>query len=209
VLVPELTVQDPAAAARVLGAFGFASSDGLWCLGSQAVSLRSGSPRGHGRIDHVALSVPDIDAAVATLAARGVALADVTPKGPEFIPEFWDDGLRFVYFSGPEGARIELCQRVSGGAAEVGHDHIGIPCQDLPAMQAFFLAQGATLIAAVELSRPEGMIPVRFLRIAGGVVELFQPRAAERSIRGLWSRILIPGLAAPVDGPEGLTLAPL
>jgi catechol 2,3-dioxygenase-like lactoylglutathione lyase family enzyme len=209
VLVPELTVTDPTRAARALKSFGFAPDGGLWRLGSQGLRLAEGAPGGHGRIDHLALAVPDIDAALAALSAKGIALADVTPDGPELIPEFWEAGLRFVYLSGPEGARIELCQRVAGAAPAIGHDHIGIPCSDLGAMQGFFEGQGARLIASVELSRPEGTIPVRFLAFQGGVVELFQPPRAGRARAGLWSRLMIPGLAGPVDGPEGLTLAPL
>lgn len=210
-LVPELTVADPDAAATVLTAFGFAPEAGLWQLGSQRVRLVQGQPQGHGRIDHIALTVPDMDAALDRLAARGVALdAGVTPDGPELIPEFWDAGLRFVYLSGPETARIELCQRVTGAAPEIGHDHIGIPCADLPAMQAFFLAQGATLMTAVDLARPEGTVPVRFLAYQDGVIELYQP-AKTRAVagQGLWSRLLVGGLTEAVTGPEGLTLAPL
>jgi catechol 2,3-dioxygenase-like lactoylglutathione lyase family enzyme len=209
VLVPELTVANPTMAAKALESFGFALDAGLWKLGSQALRLVQGAPGGHGRIDHVALTVPDMDKAVARLTAKGIALADVTPKGPELIPEFWDAGLRFVYLSGPEGARIELCQRVTGAAPEMGHDHIGIPCHDLAAMQGFFAGQGARPTAAVDLARPEGVIPVRFLAFHGGVIELFQPPRADRLRAGLWSRLLIPGLPGRVDGPEGLTLAPL
>jgi catechol 2,3-dioxygenase-like lactoylglutathione lyase family enzyme len=209
VLVPELTVASPGEAAKFLENLGFSAGHGLWQLGSQALRLVAGTGRGHGRIDHIALSVPDMDRAVASLAAKGVTLADVTPNGPELIPEFWDGGLRFVYLAGPEGARIELCARVGGAAQEPGHDHIGIPCGDLAAMLGFFEGQGARLTASVDLHRPEGVIPVRFLACHGGMVELFQPPRADRAASGHWSRLLIQGLAGPVQGPEGLTLAPL
>jgi catechol 2,3-dioxygenase-like lactoylglutathione lyase family enzyme len=211
VLVPELSVANPETAATALTAFGFAPQAGLWCLGSQAVRLVQGQPQGHGRIDHVALGVPDMDAALDRLVGRGIALdAGVTPNGPELIPEFWEDGLRFVYLSGPESARIELCQRITGAASAIGQDHVGIPCDDLATVQAFFLGQGATPIAAVDLIRPEGMIPVRFLAFHGGVIELYQPAEARAVAgQGLWSRLLVDGLATVVHGPEGLTLAPL
>jgi catechol 2,3-dioxygenase-like lactoylglutathione lyase family enzyme len=211
VLVPQLTVQNLDQAARMLErVFGFAPDGGLWHRGTQAVRLVAGAPQGHGRIDHIALSVPDMDAAVAGLLAAGATLDPaVTPNGPQLIPEFWGDGLRFVYLSGPATARIELCQRITGAAPEVGHDHIGIPCHDLAAMQAFFEGQGARLTASVDLSRPEGVIPVRFLSFAGGVIELYQPKNAERAADGLWSRLLVAGLPARLDGPEGLILAPL
>jgi catechol 2,3-dioxygenase-like lactoylglutathione lyase family enzyme len=209
VLVPELTLANPGLAATALETLGFASDGGLWRLGSQALRLVGGNPAGHGRIDHVALAVPDLDWALGSLTARGATLADVTPDGPRTIPEFWDDGLRYVYLEGPEGARIELCQRLSGAATAPGQDHIGIPCTDLAAMLAFFQGQGARPVAAVDLARPEGVIPVRFLSFHSGMVELFRPARPARVERGLWSRLLIGGLAAPVAGPEGLALAPL
>ncbi len=210
-LVPELTVLNPDHAADVLvSVFGFVREAGVFRRGSQAVHLVAGQPQGHGRIDHIALTVPDMDAALANLMAAGAALdAEVTPNGAELIPEFWTDGLRFVYLCGPETARIELCQRITGAASDVGHDHIGIPCADLPAMQAFFEGQGATLTAAVDLNRPGGVIPVRFMAYAGGVIELYQPGKAARALHGLWSRLLVPGLPATQEGPEGLILAPL
>lgn len=209
-LVPELTLQDTSTAAKVLASFGFSLQDGLWRLGSQAIRVVQGQAGGHGRIDHIALTVPDMDAALSRLTSAGITLdAGVTPNGAELIPEFWDDGLRFVYLTGPETARIELCQRVTGAPADIGHDHIGIPCNDLAAMQAFFQEQGATLVTSVDLARPEGTIPVRFLAYQGGVIELFQPKTAPRAAQGLWSRLLVAGLGTAVQGPEDLILASL
>lgn len=210
-LVPELVVRDTQAAAAMLaGTFGFAPDGGLMRRGTQALRLVAGPPAGHGRIDHIALAAPDLDEALATLRAAGAMLEpDVTPGGPGLVPEFWDGGLRYVYLSGPEGARIELCQRVNSPAAEVGHDHIGIPCHDLPAMQRFFEGQGAHPLASFSLVRPEGTTPVAFLTFAGGVVELYQPATPARADHGLWSRLLVQDLPAPVAGPEDLILAPL
>jgi len=210
VLVPELTVADPKAAAGLLGRFGFALDAGLWRLGSQALRLVAGTPAGHGRIDHIALAVPDINAALALLTAKDIMLdPDVTPGGPDFIAEFWQDGLHYVYLSGPEGARIELCQRVTGAAMATGHDHIGIACASLAEMQGFFETAGARLVASVDLARPEGIIPVRFLAYEDAMIELYQPHARDRPAPGLWSRLLVQGLATALQGPEGLTLAPL
>lgn len=229
-LVPELVVPDLVPAAAILQRFGFAPDAGLWRLGSQALRLvgdppgdsAGGSPgdlsgdaslgqrRGHGRIDHVALAVPDMDRALAALQAVGLGLdADVTPNGPQLVPEFWGAGLRFVYLAGPEGARIELCERLSGGVTETGQDHVGIPCHDLANVRRFFENLGARPIATFDLERPEGRIPVVFLAFEGGVIELYQPATPARAARGLWSRLLVQGLSAVVEGPEGLHLAPL
>jgi catechol 2,3-dioxygenase-like lactoylglutathione lyase family enzyme len=154
--------------------------------------------------------VPDIDRALAEIQAQGAVLdPGITPEGVGEIAEFWDGGIRYVFLSGPEGARIELCQRKIGPLAQTGHDHVGIPCRDISAMQGFFEAQGAKLMSAVDLVRADGIIPVRFLAFAGGVIELYAPQTAAHPERGLWSRLLVEGLAAKVTGPDGLILAPL
>ncbi len=210
-LVPELVLTRPEEGRDLLQrVFGFRPDGRMLRLGTQALIVTGGAVEGHGRIDHIALAVPDIDAALGQLTRAGAKLDPViTPNGAEVIPEFWDDGIRFVYLSGPQSARIELCQRVTRAAPVTGHDHIGIPCCDLPAMQRFFEGQGAILTAAVELHRPEGVIAVRFLDYAGGVIELFAPATPARASRGLWSLLRISGLGAEVTGPEGLILAPL
>ncbi|MBA3909611.1 MAG: hypothetical protein C0524_06930 [Rhodobacter sp.] len=132
-LAPELPLQDADQAAKALETVvGFARSGGLWHRGDQGQLLVQGQPEGNSRIDHIALTLPDMDAALAGLQAAGTALdPNVTPGGPQFMPEFWEDGLRFVHVSGPEGAH------------------------------------------------------------------------------GLWSRQLVSDLASPLQGPEGLILAPL
>jgi catechol 2,3-dioxygenase-like lactoylglutathione lyase family enzyme len=54
-------------------------------------------------LEHIGLTVPDIDAAVDDLARRGIALVSgITELRP---------GLRIAFFDGPDGVRIELLQR--------------------------------------------------------------------------------------------------
>lgn len=212
-VVPELCLTDPEAGIEFLcRVFGFAATGATLTLGSQRLRVaRAEGQARHGRIDHIALAVPDIDAALARFLAAGAGLeTEVTPDGVGEIPEFWQAGIRYVYLKGPEGARIELCQRKQNAVATAGHDHIGIPCRDLPATQRFFEDQGARLVASVDLARGGGTIPVRFLDYAGGLIELYAPAAdTERPGRGLWSRLLVDGLDAERFGPDGLTLAPL
>ena len=175
--------------------FGFRRDGVFLDLGSQRIAVvQAVATAAHGRIDHIAIAVPDIDAALAELARRGAELdRDVTPGGVGTIAEFWDGGIRYVYLRGPEGARIELCQRRQMPVAEAGHDHIGIPCTDVAAMQGFFESHGARLISAVDLDRPEGRIPVRFMHFADGMIELYGPPPMPRRGQGLWSRLLVPG----------------
>lgn len=216
-IIPELAVTDRTAATALLSrVFGFSDAGGgLLRLGSQTVALvGADAPAGHGKIDHLALSVADVDATLAALIARGAGLEATTPDGPREIAEFWGTGVRYAFLRGPEGARIELCaRRGAGGPAGIaGHDHIGIPCTDIAASERFFRDLGLTPLAAVDLDRPEGVTHVRFLRHGVSVVELYGPpdlrgRAAPFAANALWRglRMTGTGLAAGErTGPDGL-----
>lgn len=212
-IVPELQVQDTASArAMLVGVFGFTEADGLLALGSQRIALiPADAEPSHGGIDHLALAVDDVDAALATLLARGAELEETTPDGPKEIAEFWEGGVRYVFLRGPEGARIELCARL-GGVARAGlpsHDHIGIPCTDIAATEAFFLSLGLTQVSAVDLHRPEGVIPVRFLAAGSSIVELYGPPGHDGAAlpkRGFWRGLRLSGTGQDGlrEGPDGL-----
>lgn len=215
--IPRLCLRDVAAAADQLAQiFGF-RPDGdpnRLRLGNQLIDLhQDAAAAGHGRIDHLALAVEDVDAALAAALARGAVLdGDVTPDGPLFIPEFWTAGTRYVFLKGPEGARIELCARPGTARPGLpGHDHIGIPCADLPAMQAFFRSLGCADIAATTLIRDGGNVPVAFLGLGASVIELYCPpdhAAATVAPHGLWGGLVCAGtgLAGRIEGPEGLVI---
>lgn len=171
-IIPELSVADPAAARAMLAeVFGFAVEGDRMVLGSQRIALRAATgPRGHGKIDHLALAVTDIDATLARVQAQGGVLEATTPDGPREIAEFWDAGVRYVFLQGPEGARIEYCARLPQDhrTGLPGHDHIGVPCTDIDASEAFLRGLGLLPLAAVDLTRADGVTAVRFL--AAGTV---------------------------------------
>ncbi len=214
-LIPELVLRDPAAGAALLRqVFGFAEEGGHLRLGSQRVLVSQGEPDGrHGRIDHLALSVPDVSAAMRACLGRGGRLSDATPEGPRSIAEFWDSGVDYVFLDGPEGAKLELiARRPPAGARALGHDHIGISCAALGPMRNFFLGLGLEERAAVTLERPEGPVQVAFLAWGDDVVELYclpKTRAdpATTAGRGFW-RLRAEGLE-PATGPEGVEILPL
>ncbi len=212
-IVPELAVQDLAGAESLLCAvFGFARDGDMLRLNDQRLALvQADGPRGHGGIDHLALSVNDTDAALAHLIARGARLEETTPDGPKEIAEFWDNGVRYVFLQGPEGARIELCAKRQSPAQphRPGHDHIGIPCTDIAASVAFFTELGAKPVAAFDLIRPEGTVAVRFLAAGQSVVELYAPPghdAAALSQAPLWRGLRLHGTgrSGRLTGPDGL-----
>lgn len=216
-LIPELVLSDPeAGAAQLERVFGFSREDGLMVRGTQAVMLSHGTPdRRHGRIDHIALSVPDVTTALTECLARGGRLSDATPEGPLSIPEFWQNGVDYVFLDGPEGARVELIARRSPAQPlSWGHDHIGISCVELAPMRGFFLDLGLAECAAVTLDRPEGRVEVAFLAWGDSVVELYclpETRAdpSNNNGQGYWRRLRAAGMAERRVGPEGVEVLPL
>lgn len=216
ILIPELAVTDvPAAASLLRDVFGFVDDGGLMRLGDQAVALVAvDAPGGYGVIDHLALAVADLDATLAAMQARGALLEATTPNGPREIAEFWDAGMRYVFLAGPEGARIELCARRDGTARAglPGHDHLGIPCTDIAASVTFWVGLGAQPMAAVNLTRADGVTHVRFLSLGDSVVELYEPpalrgRAADFAATALWRGVRLAGsgqVPGPRRGPDGL-----
>ena len=112
-LIPELVLPDTKAGeAHPQRVFGFSREGGRMVLGSQAVLLTQGPSDGrHGRIDHIALAVPEVGEALEECLARGGQLSDATPEGPLAIPEFWENGVDYVFLDSPEGAKVELIAR--------------------------------------------------------------------------------------------------
>ena len=194
--------------------FGFQpDGSGRLRLGTQRIVLAEAKgPVGHGLIDHLALAVDDVDVAMAAALARGGRLdAGVTPEGPLLIPEFWEAGTRYVFFGGPEGARVELCARPGLTRAGLpGHDHIGVACRDFGTMRQFFLTLGLSEVASTVLDRPDGKTPVSFLGLGSTVVELYAPPGLPDAQRppGFWRRLILEGAdeVGPLAGPEGIEI---
>jgi catechol 2,3-dioxygenase-like lactoylglutathione lyase family enzyme len=215
--IPELVLLDPdGGAAQLQRVFGFARQGDRLVLGDQAALLSQGIPDGqHGRVDHLALSVPDLDAALEQCLARGGRLSDATPEGALTIPEFWENGIDYVFLDGPEGSKVELvAQRAPSPSRAWGHDHIGISCAELAPMRNFFLDLGLTERSAVTLDRPEGQVDVAFLAWGDSVVELYclpETRADPTRNDGLgfWRRLRSQGILDRRVGPEGVEILPL
>jgi catechol 2,3-dioxygenase-like lactoylglutathione lyase family enzyme len=215
-LIPELSLRDPEAGMVLLrDVFGFDGEGSLLRRGSQRMLVTRGDPNGrHGRVDHLALSVPDVPTALAESLGRGGRLSPATPDGPLGISEFWENGVDYVFLDGPEGAKVELIARRSPAPPRPwGHDHIGISCAALGPMRAFFLGLGFEERAAVTLERPEGRVEVAFLAWGEDVVELYSlPEVrADPSLNGgdgFW-RLRAEGIEGRQVGPEGVEVLPL
>jgi lactoylglutathione lyase len=73
----------------------------------ELVELPVHAPRKAGVVDHIALSVNDLDGMMAHLKAHGVVFETALP---EERPEIFDNGIRCIFLPGPDGERIELNQ---------------------------------------------------------------------------------------------------
>jgi catechol 2,3-dioxygenase-like lactoylglutathione lyase family enzyme len=185
---PVLAVRDPVAARRKLaGDFGWTDDGGLMRLGEQAIIVNAIGQRPENflatPLDHVALSVADADSAFRTFSARGARLAArYTPSGPRDIPEFWEHGVRFVFFETPDGWPLEFCA-VNGrgiGSAAFGHSHYGIRCANVEAAERQFAHHGASRIAGYRLEAGPAIVNVLFLQLGAVILELFdEPPFAE------------------------------
>lgn len=178
-MIPVLAVSDPEAACAMLArVFGFEPREnGMMVFGSHAVIVASigAAPRGMLRmpLDHVAFSVTDADRAYMQFMTRGGKLARLfTPDGPKDIPEFWDHGVRFVFFDGPDGWPFEFCMK-NGGAGGEGHDHFAIRKEDIPTAITALSNIGCIPVAQHRLGSGERSVEVQFMALGSNMFEVF------------------------------------
>ncbi len=67
--------------------------------------VAAGRFEGMGAVDHIALEVINIEAAVADLRAKGVDIPD-----PGCAPDFFPSGMKNVFFKGPNGEKLEFVE---------------------------------------------------------------------------------------------------
>ena len=60
-----------------------------------------------GAIDHIALDCNDIDMAYQQVCDMGLTIVS---NGIEELP-YWEHGIRFFHVKGPDGEKIEFCQK--------------------------------------------------------------------------------------------------
>jgi catechol 2,3-dioxygenase-like lactoylglutathione lyase family enzyme len=178
-LIPVLAVSDPEAACAMLArVFGFEPRENsVMMFGNHAISLvQVGAvPVGMLRmpLDHVAFSVTDADRAHLQFMARGGNLArSFTPDGPKDVPEFWDHGVRFVFFDGPDGWPFEFCKK-KGAATGQGHDHFAIRKANITTAVTALGNMGCIPVAHYRLGRGERSVEVQFMALGSHMFEVF------------------------------------
>ena len=178
-MIPVLAVSDPETACTMLAqVFGFEPREnGVMVFGNHAVAVVciGAVPSGMLRmpLDHVAFAVTDADRAYIQFMARGGKLARFfTPDGPKDIPDFWDHGVRFVFFDGPDGWPFEFCMK-KGGAGGEGHDHFAIRTADITTAVAALGKMGCIPVAHHRLGTEETSVEVHFLALGSHMFEVF------------------------------------
>ena len=191
-MIPVLSVRDPdQACAQLERQFGFVDIAGLMRFGDAAIKVVASDAALalslDLRPDHVAFGVGNVDEVFRGFANGGAVLdRRFTPAGPRDIPEFWEHGVRFVFFEGPESSPLEFCAKAGPDVqTRQGHDHFGIRTADLDAAEARLTQMGAVPLARYALPGEGRVTHVRFLRLGRSVFELFDEPPLENVPEGL------------------------
>lgn len=179
-MIPVLYVRNPDTAFRQIEEnFGFEISGNLACLGDQSIMIVAPDTRLSNffplRFDHLAISVPDVDAVHRECVKRGAKLdKNFTPDGPREISAFWESGVRFVFFEGPDLAPIEFCETIGRAQrSNFEHGHYGIRCTNIAQKKSELLPLNATGLASYCLKEHNSVTNVEFLKCGSDILELF------------------------------------
>lgn len=75
----------------------------------ELVKPPKGGERKDGAVDHIALLVRDLDAMIISLSQQGVKFE---AERPMELPMLFENGVRCIFFHGPDGERIELSEKL-------------------------------------------------------------------------------------------------
>lgn len=180
-MIPVLAVRDPVTACHLLARqFGFTQvGPGQMAFGAALIAVVASDALPGAliplRLDHVAFQVADADKVYQAFSTAGAQLDPTfTPHGPRDIPQFWDNGVRFVFFLGPEAAAFEFCAKNDAAfPIHCGHSHFAIRTGDIDAAEAQVAAFGASRIAQHLLPGNPRPVSVRFVQSGPDLFELF------------------------------------
>ncbi|MFV0431894.1 MAG: VOC family protein [Alphaproteobacteria bacterium] len=121
--------------------------------------------------DHIAFKVIDLDSFAQKKQKQGLKLdANYTADGITSIKEFWQEGVRFIFFKGPDNVPIEFCSQIDGSTTTKGIDHLGVRTQNLDKAQKDFAHLEARIIAEYQL---DGDNNVCFFTANNKMIEAF------------------------------------
>jgi lactoylglutathione lyase len=135
--------------------------------------------RSHGHIDHFAIDVLDIRAAIGETQSRGGILSPETLEGPIAIPQFWSKGVEYVFLVAAGREKVELNQRIdldtSRREANLnGWSHLGIPVTNLSRSEAFYRQFGFEVVMQASIPVDDQEIKCAMLSYGSFTLELYQ-----------------------------------
>ena len=74
----------------------------------ELVEMRDPAQREAGVVDHIAVTVDDIDAAITNAIANGIQIDASTVRSMDIL-----GGMKNVFFAGPDGERLEFVEYLS------------------------------------------------------------------------------------------------
>ncbi len=179
-MIPVLYARSPDTAfEQIEKNFGFVKSGNMASLGNQSIMIVTPNTQVSNffplRFDHLAISVPDVDSVHLECVKRGAKLdKNFTPDGPREISEFWENGVRFVFFEGPENAPFEFCEKIGNAQMSMfEHGHYGIRCTSIIETKSKLLSLNAIDIASYRLKGQEAVTHVEFLKCGSDILEIF------------------------------------
>lgn len=187
-MIPVLSVKDPVSAGLLLKTqFGFQQSGDIFTLGEQAIKViaRGDKPANFIALpfDHLAISASDTDQHTKDFTSLGATLSkDYTPDGPREIADFWEQGVRYVFFNGPDNAPIEFCE-IKGRPhpKPFGHSHIGVRRSSIASAMDEISEFDTKLIVSYRLDGGSAPVNVAFVNWENVVLEFFdEPLTAPR-----------------------------
>lgn len=183
-MIPVLRVNDPVSAGFLLKKnFGFEQSGDYWRLGEQSIRLVTEGEVPDQFIalpfDHLAIAASDVDKHAGLFKAKGAQISkDYTPDGPREIAEFWEAGVRYVFFNGPDNAPLEFCE-IKGRPhfTHFDHSHIGVRRSSLADAMEEISNFNCKLIASYRLVGGGAPVNVAFLNWGTIILEFFDEPA--------------------------------
>lgn len=192
-MIPVLRVKDPVSAGLLLKTqFGFEPSANVWRLGEQAIRIVAEEEVPDHFIsmpfDHLAIAASEIDRRAEHFKSNGAILSkDYTPDGPREISEFWEQGVRYVFFNGPDNAPIEFCE-IKGRPhlTQFGHSHIGVRRPSISEAMNEISQFDTKLLASYRLDGGRTPVNVAFVNWENVVLEFFDEPASMSRGTSCW-----------------------
>lgn len=199
-MIPILCVSDVLSARKILiDVFNFSVDGKFMALGDQKILIvKEGEfPKNMIpiRLDHVAISIQDVEKTCEQFMEDGATLhPSFTPDGPVEINEFWDRGVRFVFFNGPEGAPIEFCERIGErNKTPYSHGHYGVRCLNISDGRSQLSNLDPQHVANFKLVRTNQNTNVDFYRVDNALFEIFDEPDIGITHQGTWIGLVTEG----------------